>query len=270
MRELSRQEDFALLADLIRGVGELVAMDYLAVFILAAIVAMAELVARYKDNPSRALRTGPAMLYIAFNGAIGVIALYLTKVFAPDLFGYSDCVAATPPGDCGKARLSMVLAASLGSLAVMRSAFARVTIQGEELGVGPSAIIEIFQRALDREVDRQRAFRRMDELPPALRDMPLDIVNTTLPALCIELMQNLSADEKQALDQRIKLVTELKVHEKMRPLIVALILQEYVGKDVLVRAFTKIAEDYKDVLDEIRDARSNAAALVSAADFGGS
>ena len=83
-------------------------------------------------------------------------------------------------------------------------------------------------------------------------------------------MQNLSADEKQSLDQRIKLVTELKVHEKMRPLIVALILQEYVGKDVLVRAFTKIAEDYKDVLDEIRNARSNVAALVSAANFGGS
>ena len=270
MRESSRKEDFALLADLMRGVGELVAMDYLAVFVLAALVATAELVARYKDSPSRALLTGPAMAYVAFNGVIGMVALYLLKVFAPDLFGYDACVGTTPAADCDKALLSMVLAASFGSLAVMRSAFARVTIQGEELGVGPSAVIEIFQRARDREVDRQRAFRRMDELPLALRDMPLDIVNTTLPALCIELMQNLSADEKQSLDQRIKLVTELKVHEKMRPLIVALILQEYVGKDVLVRAFTKIAEDYKDVLDEIRNARSNVAALVSAADFGGS
>jgi hypothetical protein len=268
VREPSRQEDFALLIDLFRGLGEWVAMDYLAVFLLAALVAVAELVARYKDNPSRALLTGAAAGYVALNGVIGAIALYLLMVFAPDLFGYEGCAVAEPPAGCEKALLSMVLAAGFGSLAVMRSAFARVTIQGEELGVGPSAIIEILQRALDREVDRQRAFRRMDELPPSLRDMPLDIVNTTLPVLCVELMQNLSAEEKQALDQRLTLVPELKVHEKMRPLVVALILQEYVGKDVLVRAVDKILTDYKDVLDEIAAARSSAAALAGEGAFG--
>jgi hypothetical protein len=243
-------------------------MDYLAVFVLAALVAVSELVARYKDNPSRALTSGPGIGYVALNGAIGIAALYLLKIFAPDMFGLSGCDADPLPAGCDKAWLGMVLAAAFGSLAVMRSAFARVTIQGEELGVGPSAIIEILQRALDREVDRQRAFRRMDELPSSLRDMPLDVINTTLPALCVELMQNLSAEEKKALEQRIKLVPELKIHEKMRPLIVALILQEYVGRDVLARAVEKIATDYKDVLDEIAAARSNAAALAGEAAFG--
>lgn len=268
MREMSRQEDFALLLGLVRGVGELVAMSYLAVFVLAALVAVSELVARYKDNPSRALITGPAIGYVALNGAIGMAALYLLEVFAPEIFGLEGCDPKAPSATCEQGWLGMVLAAAFGSLAVMRSAFARVTIQGEELGVGPSAIIEILQRALDREVDRQRAFRRMDELPSALRDMPLDIVNTTLPAICVELMQNLSAEEKKALDQRIKLVPELKIHEKMRPLIVALILQEYVGKDVLVRAVDKILTDYKDVLEEIAAARLNAAALAGEAAFG--
>lgn len=269
MRELSRQEDFALLLELVRGVGEYEAMDHIAVFVLAGLVAASELVARYKDSPSRALVTLPAIAYVVLNGAIGMVALYLLQVFVPDLFGYGGCRADPPAGDCDKARISMVLAAGFGSLAVMRSAFARVTIQGEELGVGPSAVIEILQRALDREVDRQRAYRRMDELPPALRDMPLDIANTALPALCIELMQNLSSEEKQALDRRIKLVAQLQIHEKMRPLIVALILQEYVGKDVLVRAFLKIIEDYKDVLDEITAARSSAADRVAPEAFGG-
>lgn len=269
MRELSRQEDFALLFEPIRGVGEFVAMDHLAVFVLAGLVAVAELVARYKDSPSRALITLPAIGYVALNGAIGVVALYLMQVFVPDLFGYEACLAEPPAAGCDKARLSMVLAAGFGSLAVMRSAFARITIQGEELGVGPSAVIEILQRALDREVDRQRAHRRMDELPPGLREMPLDIANTTLPALCIELMQNLSPEEKQALDRRIKLVAEVQVHEKMRPMIVALILQEYVGKDVLMRAFRKISEDYKDVLDEITASRIDAAARIDAGSFGG-
>jgi len=241
-------------------------MDYLAVFVLAALVAVSELVARYKDNPTRALSSGPGIGYVALNGAIGIAALYLLKVFAPGAFGLEGC--ASPPSGCEQSWLGMVLAAAFGSLAVMRSAFARVTIQGEELGVGPSAIIEILQRALDREVDRQRAFRRMEELPTSLRDMPLDVINTTLPALCVELMQNLSAEEKKALEQRIKLVPELKIHEKMRPLIVALILQEYVGRDVLSRAIEKIATDYKDVLDEIAAARSNAAALAGEAAFG--
>lgn len=269
MRELSRQEDFALLVELIRGVGEYVAMDHLAVFMLAGLVAMAELVARYKDSPSQALMTVPAVAYVMLNGAIGMVALHLLQVFTPDMFGYEACVGEPAAPGCDKARLSMVLAAAFGSLAVMRSAFARVTVSGEELGVGPSAVIEILQRALDREVDRQRAGRRMDELPPGLRDMPLDIANTALPALCIELMQNLSPEEKQSLDRRIKLVAELQVHEKMRPMIVALILQEYVGKEVLVRAFRKINEDYRDVLDEITAARVHAAARIDAGAFGG-
>jgi hypothetical protein len=243
-------------------------MEYVAVFVLAAIVAAAELVARYKDNPLSAVRSLPAVFYIAFNGVIGLAALYILVVFAPDLFGYDSCAKGAATG-CVEAKISMVLAAAFGSLAVMRSAFARVTIEGQDLGIGPSAIIEIFQRTADREVDRQRAFRRMDELPKKLREMPLDIVNTTLPALCVELMQNLSAEEKQGLDRRIKLIAELRVHEKMRPLIVALILQEVVGKDALVKAFDKIVTDYKDVLDEITAERSNAAAQIDAAAFGG-
>lgn len=242
-------------------------MEYAAVFVLATLVAIAELVARYKDNPVNAIWSPPAMFYVGLNGVVGIAALYVLNVLAPDLFANAACTDNDANTFCPPVSIGRILSAGFGSLVVMRSAFARMTIGGQDIGVGPSAIIETFQRAADRGVDRMRAFKRMDELPKNLRELPLDFVSTTLMALCIELMQNLSAEEKQALDQRIKLVSELKVHEEMRSLIVALILQEFVGKKVLTKAVNKIMTDYGDVLKAMGQQRREEAERVGEALF---
>lgn len=268
-RILSREEDFALLFELIWGVREVLAMgEYIAVFILAALVATAELTARYKDSPSSALSTGPAYFYILLNGVIGLAALYVLDVVAPDLLANDACTDSNPSTHCPPLSVGRVFAAAFGSLVIMRSAFARMSIGGQDIGVGPSAIIEIFQSAADRSVDRRRAASRIDELPKELRRLPLDFANSTLMALCVELMQNLTAEEKQTIEQRIKLVPELQVHEQLRPLVIALILQEFVGKDVLAKAVKKILTDYHDVIESITQQRGAKAGRVDASAFG--
>lgn len=240
-------------------------LDYVLVFALAAIVAVGELFARYRDDPVDSLRSTAAMAYVAFNGLIGVAALYVLDQVAPDLLTVEGCVG----GDCPAANPYRILAAAFGSLIIMRSAFARMSIGGEEVGLGPSALIEIFQRTADRGVDRMRASRRIHELPARLKDIPHDFASTTLAALCMELMQNLSAEEKQRMSERIKLVTEVSEQPEVRPLLVALILQQFVGKEVLNRAVDKVVDDYADLLERMKTDRAQKAATINPAMFGG-
>lgn len=239
------------------------AVNYLFVFLLSALVALGELLARYRDNPMDSLKSSPAIFYIAFNGIVGVIALYILNSVTPDLLQYKACTDEDINTVCPSIQLLRVVAAAFGSLVVMRSAFARMSIGGQDIGIGPSALIEIFQKTADRGVDRTRAFRRIDELPKDLRKIPHDFASTTLAALCTELMQNLTAEEKLRISERIKLVTEASEQNEIRPLLVALILQQFVGKDVLSKAVAKIVTDYSDVLDRLTSERNRKAEQIS-------
>lgn len=238
-------------------------VSYALVFMLSALVALGELLARYRDNPMDSLKSAPALFYITFNGVVGVIALYVLNSVAPDLLQYEACTDENDATVCPSLPLLRIVAAAFGSLVVMRSAFARMTIGGQDIGIGPSALIEIFQKTADRGVDRTRAFRRIDELPKELRKIPHDFASTTLAALCTELMQNLTAEEKLRISERIKLVTEVSEQNEIRPLLVALILQQFVGKDVLGKAVAKIVTDYNDVLERLSEERHRKAGQIS-------
>jgi hypothetical protein len=261
MRIMSRQEDFALLYDTIGGTLGRSEMDMVLAFLLAGLVAAGELVARYKDNPDAALYSPPAWLYMFLNGMIAVAAYYCLEHYAPDLLTVTTCIDEDAATACPPVNVPRVAAAAFGSLAIMRTAFARVLVGGQEIGLGPSAFIEIFQRAADRGVDRRRGAGRLSELPKELTGLPMAIAGNTLVPLCIELMQNLTADEEKNIADRIQLIVgKLQMPEQIRPLMVALVLQEFVGRVVLEAALKKITVDYADIIKESVNSRAEMAA----------
>ena len=57
---------------------------YVWVSILGGLVGIVELISRYRDNPLRAITRFPAIIYIVFNVAASILALYLILVIRPD------------------------------------------------------------------------------------------------------------------------------------------------------------------------------------------
>src|SRR6266511_3680160 len=82
---------------------------YVATAILGILLSISELVSRYKDDPSAAILSIPAAVYVITNVAAAIGSFYLIHVFGWD-FGFTGSARET----------TQVLVAGLGSAALFR------------------------------------------------------------------------------------------------------------------------------------------------------
>lgn len=114
-------------------------LDWAAAAALGGVVGASELISRYKDDPGAALRSWPAVFYIAINSAASAGAL-------------------------GLIRANGWLGTSGGWMqAFFRTSLFVVRAGDRDVGVGPSGFLQIYLSAADRSLDRRRA---------AVRQMP--------------------------------------------------------------------------------------------------
>lgn len=125
-----------------------------AAYALAGAIGMAagfaELAARYRDAPVAVAAGRAGTIYLVANGTLAAIGLMLLDRY-PAAFG----VASTDT-------LLRVLAAGTGTMLLMRSTLFRLKRgNGEDLAFGPAVVIESLMAMVNREVDRDRARRRL-------------------------------------------------------------------------------------------------------------
>lgn len=168
--------------------------DHVAFVLLSAafgaIAGASELVSRYRDEPIQAVSSPAGVLYVGMNATVsalvyGVLIRYANEII-PNL----------------QDQLLTSVVAGFSAMAVLRLKFFSVrTAQGEDLAVGPDAVVQTFLDAADRGVDRYRAKRRLElvfdraieiEAPGDSRDF----IQVSLAAL-----QNLSDSELSELTE---------------------------------------------------------------------
>jgi hypothetical protein len=201
-------------------------IDGLIVFLIGASVGIGELVARYRDEPMRAIRTRPAALYIVINGLASLFALVAIRTFG-----------ATPGGNDPTAaqRLTNLLLAGFGAMAVFRTSLFVVRVANTDIGVGPIAFLQILLGATDRGVDRKRASERAEKVVRIMGNLDPALAYTALPAFAIMLMQNLTLDDQKAIGDQVKGLArpDSEIPEQAKILNVGLLLMNFVGEEVL-------------------------------------
>ena len=201
--------------------------DYVVVALIGAAVAAGELTTRYRDAPLRALRSRPALTYIAFNVLATVFALALIRVFGVR-FGLE-------PGS--KLRWTQVLIAGFGAMTFFRTSFLVTRIGEQDVGIGPSALLQAGLSVADRGVDRRRARARAEAVRKAMAGVGFEDVYDALPAYCFALMQGVSREEQQDFADRV--VAPLKAStmaDSAKAFALGLALMNVVGEEVLVAA----------------------------------
>jgi hypothetical protein len=197
---------------------------------IAGIVGVAELVSRYRSEPTRALGSIAAWLYVALNAAAGVGALYLVRAFGWN-FGQSHNVT-----------LWRILVAGFGALALFRSSLFVAKVGGSNVGVGPSVALEQLLGAFDRNVDRKCAANISKELgQDVFAKLNPGRVMATLPVLCLALMQNFSQSDQAVLGADItKAEREERLSPEAKMRVIVICLAKYLGaplvKQVLIDA----------------------------------
>ena len=192
---------------------------------LSGLVGFAELLARYRSDPSFAYKTLAAITYIGINAAAGIGALYLVHAFNWN-FGQTKNVT-----------LWQILVAGFGAVALFRSSLFTTRVGSTDVNVGPSVVLSALLDACDRQVDRQSA----DKLADVMKDENLvqldpQAVMTALPVLCLALMQNFAAEDQALLGTellKIRNDTTLSDATKMRAVVVQ--LAKFLGDIVVTR-----------------------------------
>jgi hypothetical protein len=207
------------------------------VLAIGVMVGTGELVARYRDDPFKAVLSVPAGLYVVFNAAAAISALALIRVFGWQ-FGLAD--ASEEAQDW-----IQVIVAGFGAMALFRSSLFVVRIGDEDVGVGPSGFLQVMLIAADRGVDRSRAKVRAAIVTRVMKGVSYDKANAALPSTCIALMQNLSVGEQEEIKRAVSALTNADMEPGAKVLALGLLLMNYVGDSVLEEAVRSLGDDIK-------------------------
>jgi hypothetical protein len=211
-----------------------VTFDFAAAALLGVLVALAELVSRYRDAPQAALYSRPALLYLALNGAACGLALALIRDYGWT-FG----------AGVGSARWVQLLVAGVGAMALFRASLLTVRAGDRDIGVGPATFLQIFRDAADREVDRLRARARVLQVGKLMDGIDYGKASEGLIPYCLALMQNVPDDEQQKLGQAVKLLDAEPIEPAIKVRILGMLLMNVAGPGVLTAAVDALREQLK-------------------------
>jgi len=209
--------------------------DYVGAALIGITIGLSELASRYRDEPGSVVKTLPGLLYVFLNVGLATGALALIKT--------SGWTFSAP---AGSGRLTQVLVAGFGAMALFRSSLFTVRIGTQDVGVGPSSVLQIFLAAVDRAVDRKRAEQRNSIIDRIMPGVSFARARSVLPAHCFALLQNPSPEDQAIFGRQVELldkITDVSDHAKASLLGLALMSQ--VGEDVLEAAVKTLGDEIK-------------------------
>jgi hypothetical protein len=202
---------------------------YVAVPAFGAGVGASELIARYRDAPFLALRSGAALWYIAVN-AVAALAAYVLIVNFNWTFG----------ADENQKELVQALVAGFGSMVFFRSSLLTMKVGQTDVSVGPGIFFQVLLFATDRECDRRRAGPRSQLVSRIMQGVSFDQAREALPNFCFELMQNVPASEQQQFRMVVDALASSKMRDSVKVLNLGLMIMNVVGSAVLDAAVASL------------------------------
>lgn len=166
---------------------------------IGGMVGFTELVSRYRDAPWRVAIMLPGVIFIGVNAAASVFALFLMLWFRDQLHTPNDPV------------LQVILAGTGAMVVVRTKIFTLRQPSGSDIAVGPAFILDTMLSAINREVDRRRAQKRIGRVvmrAARLRGYTYTDAMTFLTA-SLAAFQNLDAEVSKKLNDDLRqLVTD--------------------------------------------------------------
>jgi hypothetical protein len=209
------------------------AVGYVVAGGLGGLLAVAELLSRYRDHPRRVATRAAAWVYIAVNVAASVAALYLAVRFGWD-FGQERR---------SRAQAVQVLVAGLGAAALFRSSLFMVKVGDEDVGVGPNLVLQSLLAAADRSVDRDQAQQRLQRVGEATKDMDFDKAHAALVTACLGATASVSAEDAAALHTSVEALANAPMTNRSKALALGMLIADVVGCDVLSMAIIELGDE---------------------------
>jgi hypothetical protein len=202
-------------------------------------VGSTEMMARYRDRPFLPMLSFPGLMYIGVNAGAGSLAYYLTGELMNDHLKIGENNAALSP-------VTHVLIAGFGAMAFFRSGVFMVKLGNDDVAIGPNLVLQILLQALDRSYDRQRASPRAKVTAQIMSGVSFAVARAELPAICFNLMQNVTQDEQTTLANQVEaLFGRNDLGEDTKAMVLGLALLNIVGETTLRTAVLALGKTAK-------------------------
>lgn len=189
---------------------------------IGLLVGAGELIARYRDAPFRAVETLPGFGYILINALVAALA-----------FRMIHSLDALHLATSANRAMWEVLAGGFGAMAFFRSSLFTVRIGDKDVPVGPSLFLQVILAATDRACDRLRAKPRAGAVREIMQGVDFQRAAAALPAVCFNLMQNVSKQEQQDFATTTAELRNSDMDDTSRTYVLGLALMNVVGEGVL-------------------------------------
>ena len=172
---------------------------YFAVGVIGLIVALSELLSRYRDAPWDAAKSKAGWAYLVFNAGVSLLAFYLIR----EVFPLRDAATAANANLKLRHLVIDVLLAGASAMAILRSSFFAVRVGDKDVQIGLAAVIDVFRNTIDRDVDRLRAGPRSEKVAEIMKQISFERAYQPLTSVTLNLLQNVSADERAQVEQKV-------------------------------------------------------------------
>ena len=176
---------------------------------------------------------------MAVHALAGLFALLAIDVYGWN-FGFTN--DGQQIGFVSAERLTQMLVAGLGAMALMHSAVFTVRIGNVDVDIGPHFILKVILDVTDREVDRSRARRRAELANEIMAGVTFSDAKQALSATCFALMQNVSKDEQAEVADEVARLEGADFDSRVKKSNLALVLLNVVGEHVLRAAVKSLME----------------------------
>jgi hypothetical protein len=125
-------------------------------------------------------------------------------------------------------------------MAVFRSGLFTARVAGKDVEIGFNTVLKVLLAVVDREYDRQRAFRRARIIRKAMGGIDFEKSRVSLGELCFNLMQNVSLEERERFDDEIEKLAAIEMDGVAKAMSYGLKLIGIVGENTLDAATTNL------------------------------
>jgi len=223
--------------------------NWLVVAAIGSAVAVGELASRYRDEPTKAIFSLSAGIYVLLNASAAMLALVIGR----STMGWGTAVSG------GKIDWPHVLQAGFGAMIILRSSVFKVHVGNKDVDVGPSAFLQSIIDAADRAVDRTRARERAWTVARIMEGVASDKALSVLPSYIRALMQNSSDDDRKKFETAIDDIGKANAASGVQALMLGLAAMNYSGEGVLAAAVASVAAQIHESTVVAEDAATGAA-----------
>lgn len=199
---------------------------------IGGLVGLGELIFRYRDAPAALFRRSASWAYVGFNAAAATAALAFIVAFGWR-FGQTDE---------DSLRVTRVLVAGFGSVALFRTNLFVVKAGDENIGAGPSLLLASLLGATDRAVDRYQARKRAEDVSPIMADVSFELASQALVSFALTATVSVPPQAKEDLKTGVAALESADFPDQTKSMILGLMLIDVVGLDVLRQSVEALGE----------------------------